>query len=407
MKWISGVLKALFIIPFVWIAIQLIVPSEQVDTISKDHELVSRLNFIENELKKDHLGKRMQVLFPEGYVFIHAIYGLSWCELYPKTNDKSLKKRAYSEAIYAFKSIHSKEGKQFFQKHLTPEYGIYYKGWSNYLLSKIIACKGRLESSQELIQLYDKNCSEIIQALKNSETPYLESYAFDCWPADNFIAIGSLKHHNEFKKIISDWIPKVKERLDPYTGIIPHKFDALSDSILEGSRGCSSSLSLLLLSEIDSSFASNQAKKYHEHFLFNRFGFPAIREYPKGIKGSGDVDSGPVIFDVGFAGTIVGIGAIKKLGYSNLSDKLYNTVCAFGFETGLNKKKVLGGIMPMGDAFLTWSRLQSPKFNFEVEYQSSFTAVWFYIFLAIILLLIYPSIRQKVLALPTNFLTKK
>ena len=53
MKWISGVLKALFIIPFVWIAIQLIVPSEQADTISKDHELVSRLNFIEDELKKN------------------------------------------------------------------------------------------------------------------------------------------------------------------------------------------------------------------------------------------------------------------------------------------------------------------------------------------------------------------
>ena len=195
--------------------------------------------------------------------------------------------------------------------------------------------------------------------------------------------------------------------MDPYTGIIPHKYDALSDSIIEGSRGCSSSLSLLLLSEIDSSFAWNQAKKYEEHFLFNRFGFPAIREYPKGIKGSGDVDSGPVIFDVGFSGTIVGIGAIKKLGYSNLSDKLYNTVCAFGFETGLNKKKVLGGIMPMGDAFLTWSRLQSPKFNFEVEYQSSFTAVWFYIFVVIILLCMYPSIRQKSLVFPTNFLNKK
>lgn len=382
MKTIFNIFKFLISALLLWISINLFIPPQQSDSIEKDHELIQRLNFLEYELKENELGERMQYLFPEGFIFINALYGLSWCEVYQKTDDNKLKQRAYKEALFAFKEVNSPRGKLVFSQNLTPEYGIYYKSWSNYLLSKIIGCKGFKNSPIGLQEIYDLNCDEISYAFQTSTSPYLESYSSQAWPGDNFVAVASLKNapQNQYESFMKSWIQKVKSKLDPYTKMVPHSYDVEGDSLTERARGCSSSLSLLFASDIDSTFALNQAKQYTKLFLFSRLGLPAIREYPDGKSGDGDIDSGPVIFDVGFASTIVGIGTLNKLGYQEVSNDLYNTVSAFGFESGFSQKKVLGGIMPMGDAFLTWARLQSPTFNLPKNNSASFSNIWFYSF---------------------------
>ena len=94
---------------------------------------------------------------------------------------------------------------------------------------------------------------------------------------------------------------------------------------------------------------------FKENFVTTSFGLPAIREYPKGVEGTGDIDSGPVIFGVGFTATIMGLGLGSLFDDPAWAESQYQTVHAFGFvRQNEKRKKYLWGALPMADAFIAW-----------------------------------------------------
>jgi hypothetical protein len=218
------------------------------------------------------------------------------------------------------------------------------------------------------IALFTSACDSIKSALENSKTPYLESYSNQAWPADMFVAMASLSNYDKifkpkYEKTIQTWIEKVKRRLDPITLMIPHQVDPNTGKYIQGARGCSMSLMLRMLAEIDIDYATKQFNLFKESFISTTFGLPSVREYPKGQHGSGDIDSGPVIFGVGFSATIMSIGTFSLFNCDNLSDKQYKTVNAFGFELSIaKKKKYLFGQLPVADAFISWGRASGLKY---------------------------------------------
>jgi hypothetical protein len=112
---------------------------------------------------------------------------------------------------------------------------------------------------------------------------------------------------------------------------------------------------LCLLPEIDSMFAEEQFVLYEQYFVTARLGLPGIREYPAGIDGNGDIDSGPVIWGIGGAASVVGQRAAAANGREDLYVGLRNSLEAFGAAYPLfGKKKYLFGQLPMADAFIAW-----------------------------------------------------
>jgi hypothetical protein len=307
----------------------------------------------------------MQHLFPEGFVFVNALYGLSWCELVlsdPK-HDPALKCRALQEALYAFNEIDSEKARWTFDSALDPEYGIFYNGWRNYLLSKILSIDTTFQGSRTYIQKFKTQCALINKALNNkSGTPYLESYELQSWPADMFVAMASLSNHDrifksQYATVANCWLTKVKARLDTITGLIPHKVKPVSGQPTEDARGSSMVLTLRMLAEINNDFAKEQFATFRSNFVTTTFGLPSVREYPEGKYGIGDIDSGPVILGVGFSGTIASIGMFSLLDARDLAERQYNTINAFGFERiNKNEKRYLFGKLPMADAFISWGR---------------------------------------------------
>ena len=181
------------------------------------------------------------------------------------------------------------------------------------------------------------------------------------WPADMTVAMASLSSNRllanqQYEGVIRDWIKKLRLNLDPLTKLIPHQVDPNSGAIIEGARGSSCSLMIRLLPEIDPEFAKEQYKHYQTHFVGTTFGLPSVSEYPNGHSGDGDIDSGPVIFGVGFAATIVSIGTHAALGNIRSADDQFNTINAFGFPfQSTNTKRYLFGQLPIADAFIAWS----------------------------------------------------
>jgi hypothetical protein len=325
-------------------------------------DILLQLNFLNQELKNNDLGKRMQSIFPEGFVFTNALYGLSWCELGLSDTSVQTKKQALKEALYAYHQINSAEAKSIFNPSLSPQNGIFCVGWNNYLLSKILLLDTDFEQSSAYKTIYVQQCESIVSAFQHSKSPFLESYENQAWPADMCVAMASVSNHDKifepkYKTVISDWVLKVKAKTDPITKLIPHEVNAENGETIEGARGCSISLILRLLSEIDSNFASQQYQLYKENFVSTTFGLPSISEYPKSQSGFGDIDSGPVIFGVGFAGTIVSVGTFSVFGDHVLAENQYKTINSFGlsYKTAKTKQFALG-LLPVADAFIAWSR---------------------------------------------------
>jgi hypothetical protein len=298
----------------------------------------------------------MQKLFPEGDLFMNALYGLAWTDLQHKPGDE-----ASEEIDWALAEMGSEKGRRIFSKNLPLAYGVFYRGWTNYLTGRRLEANPvSLDSRDVNLANFRLNCHDIAQAYRKAKKPYLQSFPDGTWPADNMLAIASLASYNRYfdtlryQPIIEDWLVKVKTQLDPTTGLIPHI--VYEDRPPQGARGSSQSLILSLLPEIDSVFAAEQYALYQKHFVDSRLGLPGIREYPKGIDGGGDIDSGPVIWGIGGAASVVGQRAAYVNGDFKLYKGLRNSIETFGVGfTWSGKKRYVFGQLPIADAFIAWS----------------------------------------------------
>ncbi|MFT4521533.1 MAG: hypothetical protein ACI8ZN_000470 [Bacteroidia bacterium] len=371
-------------IVILWINLQLYTGSNSIGNQKGD--VIKQLNFLENELKTNDLGTRMQNLFPEGLMFVNALYGLSWCELaLGDSTDEIVKQRALAEALYSFNEINSSLAQATFHSGLEPEFGIFYCGWRNYLLSKILLVDTSFENAGLFIHTFKAQSQEISLAMERSSTPYLASYGNQFWPGDQFVAMASLSNYNRvfeprYKSALDAWMEDVKQWLDPFTDLVPHKVDGLTKgAIEEGARGSSIGLILRMLGDIDPKFGKDQFEFMKRSFLTTTFGLPSVREYPIGITGNGDIDSGPVIFDVGFSATIMMIGTLSMYDHRTEADELYKTIHAFGAcRSSQKRKSYILGALPMADAFIAWGRATdyaTSKKNGLIP--SKFWALWF------------------------------
>jgi hypothetical protein len=67
--------------------------SENFTKTEKPQDIILQLNFLERELKNNNLGERMQDIFPEGFVFTNALYGLSYIIIVKKGDTLLLKSK--------------------------------------------------------------------------------------------------------------------------------------------------------------------------------------------------------------------------------------------------------------------------------------------------------------------------
>jgi hypothetical protein len=377
-------LTLLTIVTILTLYINIRLHTQNLSYSEEKEDIVCQLNYLESELKTNNLGHRMQMIFPEGHVFVNALYGLTWCELAAcdSSESKDLKERAIKEALYAYNEIDSPKARRPFDDDIDLRNGVFYVGWKNYLLSRILLTDTTFDCHETYIKSFEIQCDAINEALNKSETPYLQSYYHQTWPADMFVTMASLSNHDKifksrYEPTIETWLSKVKDRLDKETMMVPHKVSSDTGETFQGARGSSTSLILRMAMEIDPDFGKEQFGLFDKKFVSKIFGLPSVREYPMGTRGSGDVDSGPVILGVGFSATIVSIGTFAIYGKESLYESEYKTINAFGFaRKHENKKSYLFGKLPMADAFIAWSLASALKNRSRLNDANAVNCSW-------------------------------
>ncbi|WP_291720569.1 hypothetical protein [Bernardetia sp.] len=372
-----------------------------------NEDLYHQLQFLKEELHKKNAGKRMQDIFPEGFMFINSLYALSWInfvkEIQPNTE---IYQEAEKEINWTIKQIYSKEGKRIFNNSLPLEYGAFYSGWSNYVLGKylLLQSKNKLQLDSTHLSLFEEKCNQIDSATQNSVSPYLESYRSQTWAADMVVCIASLQlykdifennsnqsYHNKIAKYAlttKSWIEKVKVHLDSTTGLIPHSSEESQGFTDETARGSSQSLMLNFLPKIDADFAASQYSIYKNLFVEEHVGLNGVREYPKGIEGEGDIDAGLIVWEIGGAASIVGQRAAAQNNDWTLYHELRNCIETFGATHTFDKqKKYIFGQLVMVDAFTAWSNSIEDSKSYHKMDKNWRKQVQFFSLLIIIILL--------------------
>ncbi|UOG73986.1 hypothetical protein MTX78_17910 [Hymenobacter tibetensis] len=340
-----------------------------------NQDLLSQLRFLKTRMHQG-AGEDMQQLYPEGFVYLNALYGLSWVELAGGLpNSAALRHEALGETAWAMRAIFSPAGRRIFEQELPLPYGAYYQGWSTYLLGRYLAAQTPTERAADDVRLFKQNCAQIAQAVAVSPTPYLESYSGAAWPADGVMCLAALACHDRilpprYQPTIRQWLTVVDTRLDSL-GMIPHKTDARTGAVQQAALGASQSQLLNFLYEIDSTYARRHFRLYRHHFLTSRFGLPGMRESAQEADNAEHIDSGPVLLDVGGAASIVGRRVMQRYGDTVTAIGLRNSIEAFGMPYQVSdQKRYLFGVLPIADAFIAWSN------SLEVNHTMSTSSSW-------------------------------
>ncbi|WP_280436472.1 hypothetical protein [Nocardia carnea] len=313
-------------------------------------DVIAQLRFLRTELGAG-LGEEMQGMFPEGFFFAHALYGLAWTDI--ARDDATYRDEAIGQARWALERLESRSGRDPFDSSLRPAHGVFYVGWSSRLRGAVIelAGPGAAERAQ-----FTADCAALAAAFE-ADGPFLEAYPGQAWPVDSVVAVAALRLHDRvvaprFGQAISQWLVSARNRLDPATGLLPHA----AAPVTEGARGSSQALIQRFLPEIDSTWAGEQYATFRSAFVGTPLGLPGVREYPHGRDGAGDVDSGPLILGVSASATVVALGAARMHGDQSLAGALTGLGESLGVPVTLGEsKRYAFGVLPIGDAFLAWS----------------------------------------------------
>lgn len=357
-------------------------------------DVIAQLHFLRAELNSG-TGEEMQGMFPEGYFFSHALYGLAWIDV--AHSDAAYRDDALREARWALERLGSPSGRAVFDARLRPAYGVFYVGWSTRLRGAVIELAGA--GAPETAQ-FTADC-EALAAAFDTDGPFLAAYPGQAWPVDSVVAVAALRLHDRivgsrFEPVITRWLTSARTHLDPTTGLLPHR----TTPVREGARGSSQSIIQRFLPEIDPEWAGQQYSAFRRSFVDTRLGLPGIREYPQGVDGTGDVDSGPLIIGISASATAVTIGAARAHGDRSLAGPLTSLGESLGIPvTFANSKRYAFGILPIGDAFLAWSfaaPLASTATSFPPVVPWWWRIPWHSLALTFLTLVWYPIARRLV-----------
>jgi len=166
---------------------------------------------------------------------------------------------------------------------------------------------------------------------------------------------------DRYGEVVAAWLKDTRERLDPETGLIPHTAGLPAGQDVGVARATSQMIMLRLLPDIDPAFAKQQYETFRKRHLTTFLGAPCLLEYPYGISGSGDVDSGPLIFGRSLSATVLMMGVAQIYGDQSMANAIAQTGEAIGVPwTSQGKKRYAGGVLPIGDMMVAYAHVARP-----------------------------------------------
>jgi hypothetical protein len=259
---------------------------------------ISYLSRILDEGYDDKLQRR----FPEGKLFSNSILALSTIEFCEKNGKQKIE---YAKIVdRCINRIQSDRSVHVFNKNMSPEYGMFFNGWTNFVYTTYINSQlFKYSSISEKVIQSSQQIERSLIAIQKDSLRILDSYPSSNWPADNLIGAISLRD----TRLQRDWINIIFEGATHQSGLINHVGSNQSKI-----RGSSNAMITYSLSKVDYKEFEEYNTKYKEIFVDDYLGIQLVKEN-EDASNDMDVDSGPVVLGYGASATIMNIKAQARL----------------------------------------------------------------------------------------------
>ena len=182
----------------------------------------------------------------------------------------------------------------------------------------------------------------------------VETYPGERYPVDNAAGIGALAlaPRPDAAPIVRRWLAALEERWrDPKSGLVIQSIDHDGGPV-DAPRASGTALAAYFLGFADEAVARSLYESLEASAGGAVIGFGAMKEYPDGHRGLGDVDSGPLIAGYSISGTGFALASVRRFGTPERFAQLWASTRLFGLPRARGERFhfVLGG--PLGDAIL-------------------------------------------------------
>lgn len=237
-------------------------------------------------------------------------------------------------------------------RSLASQKGHAYLGYANMALSMLTL----LEPSNRFADANEAITDALARRLREAPHGIIETYPGEAYPPDLAAVVGSIALFDRAKgadhgEAVRRGVESLRRFRDPRSGLLHQSVDADTGRPLSPGRGSGSAFAVFALSFTHPELARElfePVARQRESLL----GFGAIREYPAGASGSGDIDSGPVVLGVSVSATGFALAGARLARDEDLFAALYRTAELFGVAVPRSgRTRFLSG-GPLGNAIL-------------------------------------------------------
>lgn len=237
-----------------------------------------------------------------------------------------------------------------------------YLGYFNLLLSVVRS----VHPQTKYAELNDRITAHLVARLEDSKILLLDTYPGEIYPVDNCPIIASIILHQrttgaDHSELVAKWKARCRSTwIDPKSGVLIQSWNRALDKPSDEPRGSGTALGAFFLSFAEPELARELYSGMCRSLDDGLMGFGAFSEYPPGHTGSGDIDSGPVVFGMGLSATGFGISGAKFCGDRARFAKLYSSAVLAGAPIENDKEFYFSTGGPLGNAIL-FAMLTTPS----------------------------------------------
>jgi hypothetical protein len=193
--------------------------------------------------------------------------------------------------------------------------------------------------SRQYHELMSHQRITLADELTHAKLHLRNDYPGECYPNDVLWAVAAIRRAARLDNARHDGLAKsfiaaCDGPLKAPEGLPAAQVDSRSGCILQGARGCGNSGILSFAAELDPVVAGNWYDAYDKGFWKDIGWFAGFTELPLGsAEQLRDVDSGPVLCEIGSVASAFGIGAAKAVGRADRAAPLTMEAVACAWPT--------------------------------------------------------------------------
>lgn len=228
-----------------------------------------------------------------------------------------------------------------------------YLGYLNFLLGLY----REIHPQNEFVPLNEAITTALSRRLSQSPNGLVATYPNEWYPVDNTPILASIAlharatgkdHSHLLRRVESLWRVRY---VDAETGLLIQAINA-DGSVRDLPRGSGTTLGIFFLHHAYPKLTADLFSAVQQQLVTSFLSFGAVREYPHGISGPMDIDSGPVIFGFGFSSTGFALAGARIYGDAPLFGRLYSSAILAGAPTYREDRMDFLTAGPLGNAIL-------------------------------------------------------